>query len=133
MKSNKNIIIVILLLSVFAVGTLQFVDTVEAATWKKHDSGSWNLKTPFPTYKKKVSFTTYIKGSKDIKMNIYGYKTKNNKKTLLMTFYMSKTGNKVKLYSNILGSKTKPTYSTYSNNIKTYYKKIFKPTVKYTL
>ena len=45
MRLNKNIFIVFLLLSVFAVGTLNFVDPVEAATWIKFDSGTYTTTT----------------------------------------------------------------------------------------
>ncbi|MCL2157231.1 MAG: hypothetical protein FWH54_04330 [Methanobrevibacter sp.] len=83
MRLCKNIFIVVFLLSVFAVGTMSFVGTVEAAKWKKYDSFSYNTKNPDPGYKKKVSIVTYIKGTKDIKMNVYGYKTKNNKKMFI--------------------------------------------------
>ena len=38
----KNVIIAILLLSVFTIGALSFTDTVEAASWKKFDSGSFH-------------------------------------------------------------------------------------------
>ena len=123
LRLNKNVLIAILLLIVFSVGTLTFTDTVEAAAWKKYDSGNYNDKNPDKGYKKKISYITYIKGSKDIKTNVYGYKTKNNKKTFFGSMYISKTGNKIKMYgTNSKGKKEKPTYLSYPGNVKQFYK-----------
>ena len=80
MKLNKNIIIAILLLSIFAVGTMNLCDTVAAATWKKFDSGSYTDPNPEPGYKKTVTYVAYMKGSDMILLDSYVYKVNNNKK-----------------------------------------------------
>lgn len=134
LKFNKNVLIAIFLLSVFAVGTLTFVDTVEAAKWKKYDSGSFNVKNPDPGYKKKISYVTYIKGSKDIKMNAYYHKSNNNKKVFFSTQYISKTGNNIKTYHvNLKGKKSKPEYITYKGTSKQFYKELIPLIKKYGL
>ena len=122
---NKKIITATLLISIFAIGTLSITDTVEAATWKIYDSGSFNAKYPEAGYKKKMSYVTYIKGSKDMKMKMYGYKIKNNKKTYLATVYINKIGNKIKTYStDEKGKKSKPEYGLYKSGVKTFYKNL---------
>lgn len=103
MKLNKNIMIAILLLSVFAVGTISFADTVEAAKWKKFDSGTltpssgtYSLDSSFK--QNKVLFVSYIKGS-STKTKFYAYKKSNNKKVLESTCTITRTATKVKLTS----------------------------------
>ena len=128
----KKILIVFLLLSVFIVGTLTFTDTVEAAKWKKYDSGSYNEKGSFPGFKNKVSYVTYIKDSKNIKINFYQYKAKNNKKVLGSTLYLIKSGKNVKIYGVENGKKSGTSLDPYSGTIKNYYKKIIKPKLKST-
>lgn len=88
MRLNKNIIIVFLLLSVFAVGTLNFADTVEAASWKKFDSGSYKADDGA-----KIKYTSYIKGTNKIHMKIY----RNSK--FFATADFVKTGQKVVITS----------------------------------
>jgi len=127
MRLNKNVIIAILLLSVFAVGTLSFVDTVEAAKWKKFDSGTYNEKNPDLGYKKKTSYIAYNKGSNDIKADFYGYRTSNNKKDKLVTFYFNKSGNKLKFYyTDSKGKKSKQEYYTYTGSTKQFYNSFIK-------
>ncbi|MCL2115606.1 MAG: hypothetical protein FWH29_05225 [Methanobrevibacter sp.] len=120
MKLNKNVLIAILLLTVFAIGTLNLLDTVEAAKWKKFDSGSYNNEYPEDGFKKKMSFVSYKKGSEYIKTKIYGYKIKNNKKVLLVTVNMIKINNTVKSYSVVDGKKSKVT--THKTTLKQLYK-----------
>ena len=108
------------MLSVFTIGTLSFVDTAEAAKWTKFDSGKYKA-DPGLGYKKTVSYVSYIKGTKDIKMNIYAYKSKNNKKVLFGTLYLSKKGNKIQTYVVEKGKKSKPTYDTVNMSVKNYY------------
>lgn len=129
MKLNKNIIIAILLLSFFAVGTMNLLDTVEAAKWKKFDSGTFtvtpgafSLDSTFNS-KKKVSFVSYSKGSNQIKMNFYAYKKKNNKKAYESTTYYTKSGKEIK--SNIVdykGQKSSGGTATVTSSLKSYYK-----------
>ena len=124
MKLNKNVIIAILLLTVFAVGTTCFVDTVEAAKLKKFDSGSYTTDNPDPGCTKKVTFVSYIKGSKDIKIVLYGTKSKNNKKVFGAYGYLSKTAGKMKFYIvDSKGKKSKPSYSPKTDmGVKEFYK-----------
>jgi len=123
LRLNKNIVIVIFLLFVFAVGTIGFVDTVEAAKWKKLDSGSFNVEKPDAGYKKKISYTSYTKGANNIKMDLFGYKKKNNKKIKLQTIFYTKSGDKVKYYNvNSKGKKSKVQSATINTTLKTFYK-----------
>ena len=124
----KKVLIAILLLSVFAVGTLNFVDIAEAAKWKKFDSGKYYDKYTTKGYKKTITYTTYMKGSNNGKINYYAYRTKDNKKIHFAIGYASKTGNKIKMYfAYPNGEKTKPEYDTYKGTLKQYYTKVFKP------
>ena len=77
LRLNK-VLIAILLLSIFTVGTLSFVDTVEAATWKKIGSGNFKDKT--------MSYISYSKGTKEIKMDTY-VKLKGKKIPLACSFF----------------------------------------------
>ena len=121
---NKKILLVFLMLSVFAVGTMNFIVPVEAATWKKFDSGSFIDKKPISGFTNKMSYTSYIKGSKEIKVNFYGYSAKTNKKILFFSVYLTKTGNKIKLHSvDITGKKSKPEYMKFDKSVKQGYKK----------
>jgi hypothetical protein len=129
MRLNK-VLIAVLLLSVFAVGTLTFMDTVEAAKWKKFDSGNFNTKDPDPGYTKKISYSSYNKGSKYIKIDFYMYKTKNNKKEKAITSYITQSGNKIKYYQvGQKGKKSKPQYS--EGTTKQFYNFFIKEMKKY--
>ena len=125
MQLNKKIILGIFLLFVFAVGTVNFADTVDAAKWTKFESGSFNIKNPDSGFNKKISYVSYQKGNNNIKMELYGYKKKNNKKELLQTVYYDKIGEKVKCYSaNKKGKKTSPQFDTLNTTttLKSFYK-----------
>jgi AAA+ ATPase superfamily predicted ATPase len=126
---TKKIIVAFLLLSVFAVGTVACTDTVEAAAWKKIDSGTWKSSDPSSGYKKTLTYVTYVKGSNDIKIDMYKYKIKNNKKVFDGTLYISKIGNTMKVQSvSPTGKKlASPDYYTYKGTIKQFYKEIKKP------
>ena len=135
MKLNKNIIIAILLLSVFAVGTIGFTDTVEGAKWKKFDSGSFTPESSTFTVdssfkQNKVLFVSYIKGSDKLKIKYYAYKKNNNKKVLESTDFLTKTGKKIKITSVDYKGKKLP-YSgtlTFNYNLKKdYYKAYISP------
>jgi len=61
-----------------------------------------------------MSYVSYSKGSNNIKINIYGYKIKDNKKDKLVTFYFGKSGNKIKFYhADSKGKKSKLDYFTH--------------------
>ena len=126
MRLNKDLVVVILLLSVFAVGTLNFVGTVEAATWKKYESGMYYEKNPAKGYKNTESYITYTKGSNEIKMDCYVYKTKDNKKILDGTLYFTKVGKKIKFYTVQKGKKSKTETGTYQGTVKQFYKQVKK-------
>jgi len=120
---NKNIIIALFLLCVFIVGTISLVDTVEAAKWKKSDSGTFNVKKADSGYKKKMQYISYKKGSNNIKMELYGYKTKKNKKELVQTLYYTKSGDKIKYYSvNKKGKKSKTQTTKVNMTLKNFQK-----------
>jgi len=127
LRFKKNVLIIILLLSVFAVGTLNFVDTVDAVEWKKFESGNFDTKEPDPGYTKKISYISYNKGSNDVKVDFYLYKTKNNKKEKATTTYFSKSGNKIKFYQvGPNGEKSKAQYYAYEGTAKQFYKLFIK-------
>ena len=131
----------ILMLSIFAVGTMTFIDTVEAAInpidnekeytveskeksakWIKFDSGTINFPKPDKGYRNKHSYVAYSKGSKDIRVNFYGYKIKNNKKTYVGALFLSKTGNKLTYYAIYsTGKKEQPSYSTTKMSVRQTY------------
>jgi hypothetical protein len=90
MKLNKNILIVFLLLSVFAVGTLSFVETAEAAKWKKYNSGKFTNEYSAAGDKKVMTYQSYTKGNNDLYVNVYSYSKKNNKKQLDTKYTFSK-------------------------------------------
>jgi hypothetical protein len=92
LRLDKNMIIVFLLLSVFAVGILSLNGTVEAAKWKKFDSGSYNIENPDKEYKKTISYNSYSKGSNKIKVEFILTKTKDNKKVHSDTLLFTKKG-----------------------------------------
>jgi len=82
---------------------MSILDTVEAAKWKKFDSGTFNvdnknfkLDSTFNS-KKKVSFVSYSKGSNQIKIKYYAVKKKNNKKAYESTTTLTKSGKKFKM------------------------------------
>ena len=117
----RKVIIVFLLLSVFTVGTLVFVDTVEAASWKKLGSGTFKDNNPGTDFEKTGSFISYSKGSKDIKMDFYIH-PKKDKKAKSGTLFISKTGNKIKTYTvNFKGKKSKESTITYKGSVKEFY------------
>ena len=126
LRLNKKVLIGFLLLSVFATGTLSFVDTVEAAKWKKFDSGTIKFNDSDPAFKNKVSYVTYIKGSKEIKMNYYWYTAKENKKIHAGTFYFTQVGkNRIKsVIADGKGKKSKVDYIAYPYSVKQYYKSV---------
>jgi len=94
---NKKIIIVFLLLSVFAVGTQTFIEPVEAAKWKKYDSGKFTHECPPAGYKKTMTYQSYTKGSNDLFVNLYTYSKKTNKKKLNMKIIFSKENGTIKI------------------------------------
>ena len=73
LRINKNIFIVCLLLIIFAVGTMNFVDTVEAAKWKKYNSGNFNDEYPQARYAQWGTYKSYMKGNNQLYVNIYVY------------------------------------------------------------
>ena len=111
MKLNKNVLIAISLLTVFAVGTISLSDTVEAVEWKKFDSGSFKGVKPDPGFKNKMSYISHKKDSNNIKITLYGYKKKKNKKVLVQTIHFTKTGDVVKIYSTYKKGKKSKTQS----------------------
>lgn len=120
LKLNK-ILIAILLLSVFTVGTMNFAETVEAASWKKIDSYSVNVKNPDPDFNNKVLYTTFIKGNVNIKTDIFMHKNNTGKKVSMGTVYINKKGNKISLYSIKNGKKSKTKTVTYTGPIRDVY------------
>lgn len=92
LKINKNILIAILLLSVFAVGTMTCVDTVDAAKWKKYNSGSFNDEYPAYGYQKYGTYQSYVKGNNELYVNTYSYKENNARKLDKKITFTKKNG-----------------------------------------
>ncbi|MDR2967662.1 MAG: hypothetical protein LBU74_06915 [Methanobacteriaceae archaeon] len=123
MRFNQKIIIVFLLLSVFAVGTLQFVDTVEAAAWTKYNSGKFTNEYPAAGEKKIMTYQSYIKGTNQLYVNIYSYSKKTNKKKLdtRLTFNKKNGIMKTKMI-DYSWNYTSPEQFKTSQSVKTAYK-----------
>ena len=66
-----------------------------------------------------------MQGSKDIKVIFHGYKTKNNKKALIRTMYISKTVKNIEYYfveNN--GKKSKTVSNAFGGTVKQFYKEL---------
>ncbi|MCL2157652.1 MAG: hypothetical protein FWH54_06490 [Methanobrevibacter sp.] len=96
MRFSQKIIIVFLLLSIFAVGTQNFIEPVEAAKWTKYNSGKFTNECPEAGYKKVMTYHSYTNGSNNLYANIYSYSKKNNKKKLDMKLTFSKKNGIIK-------------------------------------
>lgn len=92
MRFNKNVLIVFLLLSVFAVGTLNFVDTASAAKWKKYDSGRFTDYYHAAGDKNIMSYQSYLKGNNELYVKIYSYSKTGNKKLDNKVIFSKKNG-----------------------------------------
>ncbi|MCL2156743.1 MAG: hypothetical protein FWH54_01835 [Methanobrevibacter sp.] len=131
MKLIKNILIVFLLLSVLAIGTLTFTDTVEAAKWKKYDSGKFQNEYPMGGDKKIASYQSYLRGNNEIYVNIYSYSKKTNKKILRAKISFSKKNGIIKIVEKSYNSNEKNKYQIKtSKSVKTVYKAMMKNTIK---
>ncbi len=101
----KNVLMVLLLLGVFAVGTLGVSDTVDAAKWKKFDSGQIKGDDPIPGFKDTVKYVSYKKPN-NIHMNLYMTRKSNNKNYKIAYIEFSKPNkNYVKQTSKFIGEK----------------------------
>jgi len=131
LRFNKNIIIVFLLLSVFAVGTLNFVETVEAAKWKKYDSGKFTDYYSGAENKKIASYQSFIKGNNELYVNIYSISKKTGKKKLANKITISKKKNVIKIVDNNYGWGEVSTWKfKTSMSVKTHYKFMMKDIIK---
>lgn len=90
-------------MSVLVVGTLSFVDTVDAAKWKKFDSGSIYMTNSAknPNFTKNIKpimyYVSYYKTPNTIQMKQY-YKIGNsNKKTFMYSENFIKKNNTITL------------------------------------
>ncbi len=122
LKINKKILIVFLLLSIFAVGTLSFVGAVEAAKWTKYDSGKYSDEYPLAGYKKVVSYQSYTKGNNALYVDSYVYPKKGGKQLSDRTTF-TKKNNVLKItsknyFSNEIGS----VYYETTGSVKSLYK-----------
>jgi len=127
----KNIIIVFLLLSVFAVGTLNFVDNVEAAKWEKYDSGKYINYYAGAENKKIALYQSFIKDNNQLYVNIYSFSKKTGKKKLANKISFSKKKNVIKIVDDDYGwgeiSEWK--FKT-SDSVKTTYKQMMNDIIK---
>ncbi|MCL2156439.1 MAG: hypothetical protein FWH54_00255 [Methanobrevibacter sp.] len=111
----KNVFIVIFLISVFAVGTISSIDTVEAAKWKKYDSGTVKIQG------KTLKYKTYIKGSKEMRMDM------SSSGKILMKYYFTKTKTGIKVAVKDKKGKTINSASAKTKvSLKSYYKVVIR-------
>lgn len=125
-KINKNIIIVFLLLSVFAVGTLTFTETVDAAKWKKFDTGKFPIKDTkdyIPGAKPFMKYVSYSKPN-NIQINMYITKKSDNKNIKFMYMQFTKPNkNYVKMTSkSVFETKKDSETMKWPYSLKSYYK-----------
>jgi hypothetical protein len=115
------------MLSVFAVGTLQFVDTVEAATWKKYDSGTFADEYPAAGDKNIMSYQSYVKGNNELYVNLYSFSKKTGNKKLDTKITFVKKNGVMKITMNYYSWNEK-----FTNQGKTPYsvKTVYKSTMK---
>ena len=107
---SKKIILTLILCCVFAIGTLNYVDTVEAAKWKKYDSGTIKIENDTFNYK------TYTKESNQMRVDI------NYNKIVLTKTYLTKTKTGINILSvDNKGKTVKKEFTKTKMNLKTYY------------
>lgn len=126
--NSKKIIVTLLLISVVAVGTLSFTDTVHAVKWKQFDSGKIPyenmhkyLKTHFKPY---YFYKAYVKSDNRLYANFYYKAKKTNKPYLAEKISITKSNNNTMkiTYTNYLrNEKINRTYES-NNTIKQEYK-----------
>jgi len=127
---NKKIILALILCSVFAVGTLYFADTVDAAQWKKYDSGKFKDEYPAAGHKKVSSYQSYTKGTNNLYVNIYGH-SKNGNKKLTNKLTLNKKGNIIKITEKNYFSNEKETFYYQTKwSVKKVYKNFMKESIK---
>ena len=130
LKFNKKILIVFLLLSVFAVGTMGFADTVEAAKWKKYDSGKYADEYPVAGYKKVISYQSYTKGNNNLYVDTFAYPKTGGKKLIDKTVF-TKKNNIIKITSkNYFSNETMTGYFQTKLSVKKIYKDNMKVQIK---
>lgn len=128
---NKKIILALLICTVFAVGTMHFVDTVDAAKWKKYDSGKFKDEYPAAGYKKVSSYQSYTKGDNNLYVNLYAH-SKNGKKKLGSKLTLNKKGNVIKATEKNYFSNEKETFYLQTKwSVKKVYKIIMKEEIKF--
>lgn len=117
---NKKIIFAILLISIFAVGTLNFAGTVNAAKWKQFDSGKMSYKN-MDKYQKNFFkpyyfYTGYVKGDNRLYANFY-YKTKKtNKVYLAEKISLTKSNNDIMKLTYTYYVRNEKSTRTYESN-----------------
>ena len=78
----KKIIIVLFLCFIFVMGTFSFLGTVEAAKWKKIDSGKFKTEYPPAEYKNLVYYQAFAKGENKLYYETYFYPKNDSAKKL---------------------------------------------------
>ena len=132
LKLNKNILIVFLLLSVFALGTLNFVDTVEAVQWKKYDSGKFTDEYPAMGNEKIAYYQSYTKGTNNLYVNIYSYSKNTGKKNLDAKLIFSKKNRIMTIKTNDYSwNKRDTTQFKTHYSVKTIYKVMIKEYINF--
>lgn len=118
---------VFLLLSVFAVGTLNIIDTVDAATWKEYKSGKFQDEYPAAGYKNISSYQSYTSGNNNLYVNLFAYQKNNNKKKLTDKLVFQKKNNIIKLtQKNYFSGESEAYYYQTNWNVKRLFTNIMK-------
>lgn len=127
----KRILITFILISIFAVGTLTFVDTVEAAKWKKYDSGKFADEYNYAGYKKIAAYQSYTKGDNNLYVDTYIYPKNGNSKKLAHREILIKKNNNLKITNIDYISKEKTVnYYTTTYSVKRLYKNTMNYVIK---
>ena len=85
--------ILLLLCCVFIVGTFSFSDTVEAAKWKKIDSGKFETEYPPEGFEKTVYYQAFTKGENKLYYETYFYPKNGSAKKLAYLVTLTKNKN----------------------------------------
>ena len=114
MMLNKKMMLVLVLCWVFILGTFSVVGTVEAAKWKKIDSGKFETEYPPAEYKHLVHYQTFTKSENKLFYETYFYPKNGSAKKLANRVTLTKN-------KNIMTEKSKDYFSkeTEINSIKT--------------
>ena len=128
---SKKMFLVLVLCCVFVVGTFSVMGTVEAAKWKKIDSGKFETEYPPAEYKNLVYYQAFTQGENKLYYETYFYPKNGSAKKLANRVTLTKN-------KNVITERSKDYFSNEIeiNSIKTklsvkkFYNKSIKKTIK---